>query len=51
MSIHFTMKSVIKSLLACNFKLEAATGGNQQEKLALKISQNSQEDTCVGVYF
>ena len=30
---------------------EAATGGALWEKVFLKISQNSQENTCVGASF
>ena len=31
--------------------LEAATRGAQYKKLSLKISQDSQDNTCVGISF
>ena len=43
---HFSFNLTLPWLLA-----EAVTGGVLRKKLFLKISQNSQENICAGVFF
>ena len=47
-----TKFSRLKSIISTEDNyLEVATGGVLKKKLFLKVSQNSQENNCVGVSF